>query len=291
MNIEFLNMSKREFIKKSLLISFGGFLNAVAMNLFIVPSKLLNGGLSGISLILLYLFKIPVGLSLLLLNIPLLILSILKINKRFTLFTIIGTLSLSLSLGITEPLANILSPVSDASRLLYCIYGGVLSGFGIGVVFSNEGSTGGIDIISMFAKRRYNMDIGTASFIINLIIIGIGAIFFGFEVGLYTLIVMYLASALTDKVLKGFGRQKMLIIITQKTEKVSSAVMHKLNRGITILYGEGAYSKEKLNILYCIVSPKQLPKLKQLIHDIDNNAFLSITDTSEVQGKGFINII
>lgn len=291
MNINFLNMSKREFIKKSIMISLGSLINAIGVNLFIIPSKLLNGGLSGISLILHYLFQIPVGLSLLLLNIPLFILSILKIDKKFTLFTIIGTVTLSFGLMLTAPLIKVLSPAPDVNRLLYCIYGGVLSGLGIGIVFSNQGSTGGIDIISIIAKRRYNIDIGLASFAMNFIIISIGTAFFGLQVGLYTLIVMYISSSVMDRVLKGFSRQKMLIIITKKAEHVSSAVMNKLRRGITILYGEGAYTKEKINIIYCVVSPTQLPKLKQLVREIDENAFISITDTSEVQGKGFVNIL
>ena len=289
MNIDFLNMPKSEFIKKSLMISMGSIISSIGVNLFIIPSKLLSGGLSGVSLIIHYLFNIPMGLLLLLLNIPLLILSILKIDKKFTLFTVIGTLSLSLGLIITEPLTLLLSPVSDVNRLLYCIYGGAIGGLGSGVVFSNQGSTGGIDIISVLAKRKYNMDIGMASFAINLIIVTIGSIFFGIIVGLYTLISMYISSAVMDRVLKGFSRQKMLIIVTKKTDVVASAIMNKLHRGITILYGEGAYTKEKLNIIYCIVSPTQLPKIKQLVREIDADAFFSITDTSEVQGKGFIN--
>jgi uncharacterized membrane-anchored protein YitT (DUF2179 family) len=289
MNIDFLKMSKTEFAKKSIMICLGSVISSIGVNLFIIPSKLLNGGLSGVSLIIHYLFNIPLGLLLLLLNIPLFILSILKIDKKFTLFTGIGTLSLSLGLMITEPLTLLLSPVSDVNRLLYCIYGGVLSGIGIGIVFSNQGSTGGIDIISVLAKRKYNMDIGKASFAINLIIVAIGSIFFGITVGLYTLIVMYISSAVMDRFLKGFSIQKMLIIVTKKEKDISPVIMNKLQRGITILYGEGAYTKEKINIIYCVVSPRQLPRIKQLVREIDENAFLSITDTSEVQGKGFIN--
>lgn len=289
MSIDFLNMSKTEFIKKSLMICVGSVITSIGINLFIIPSQLLSGGLSGISLIIHYLTGIPVGLLLLLFNVPLFILSMLKIDKKFTLFTGIGTLSLSLGLMLTEPLALLLSPVSDVNRLLYCIYGGVLSGLGIGVVFSNHGSTGGIDIISVLAKRKYNMDIGMASFAINLVIVTIGSIFFGMIVGLYTLIVIYVSSAVMDRVLKGFSIQKMLIIVTKKEKDISPAIMSKLQRGITILYGEGAYTKEKINIIYCIVSPRQLPRIKQLVREIDENAFLSITDTSEVQGKGFVN--
>lgn len=291
MNIDFLNMPKTEFIKKTSMICLGSVINSIGVNLFIIPSKLLSGGLSGISLIIHYLLDFPVGLLLLILNIPLFILSILKIDKKFTFFTIVGTLSLSLGLIISEPLNLLLSPVSDVNRLLYCIYGGVISGLGIGIVFSNQGSTGGIDIISVLAKRKYNMDIGKASFAINLVIVTVGSIFFGIIVGLYTLIVMYISSSVMDRVLKGFSIQKMLIIVTKKEKELSPLIMNKLHRGITVLYGEGAYTKERINIIYCVVSPRQLPRIKQLVREVDNNAFLSITDTSEVQGKGFVNTI
>lgn len=291
MEKKILNMSKSEFIKKTIMIIIGSFINALGVNLFIIPSKLLNGGLSGISLIIHYLFNLPVGLVLLVLNIPLFILSILKTDKKFTTFSVIGTVALSLGLIILEPLTNIFHFSNDANRLLYCIYGGIISGLGLGIVFSNNGSTGGIDIISVIAKRKYNIDIGFASFSINFIIAAAGSTFLGIEVGLYTFIVMYVSSYFTDKVLKGFSTQKMLIIVSKKEKEVSEAIMKKINRGTTILYGEGAFSREKINIIYCVASPRQLPRIKQLVHEIDESAFISITDTSEVQGKGFVDII
>ncbi|ABK61253.1 YitT family protein [Clostridium novyi] len=285
----FLNMSKRDFAKKTFLIIFGSLLNAVALNLFLIPINLLSGGVSGISLILLYLFKIPAGLSLLLLNIPLLIIAFFKTDKKFTFFTIVGTVSLSLTIMLTSPLSKILTS-SPTNRLLYAIYGGVLSGLGVGIIFSNHGSTGGIDIISMIIKKKFDVDVGFASFIFNLIIVSVGSSFLGIETGLYTLIMMYITGAFTDRVLRGFSKQKMLIIVTRKQQDMASAIMNKLHRGITILYGEGAYTKEKINILYCIVSPRQVPRIKQLVGEIDENAFISITDTAEVQGQGFNKI-
>lgn len=285
-----LAMSKSEFIKKIIFITLGSFITATGINLFIIPSKLLSGGLSGISIIIHYLFNISVGIILLLLNIPLFILSALKINKKFTILTIIGTVSLSTCLIMTTPFVHIISPVEETDKLLYCIYGGVLTGIGIGIVFANDGSTGGIDIISTLVKIKYNIDIGMGSFIINSIIIAIGSVLFNYKVGLYTLVVMYISSIFTDKALKGFNKQKMLFIITNKQKEVSSAVMLNLKRGVTVLYGEGAYTKNKKNIIYCIVSPRQLPKIKNIIKEIDRNAFISIIDASEVQGKGFVNL-
>jgi len=283
----FIEMTKSEFIKKTIMIVLGSFICALGINLFIIPSHLLSGGLSGIALIFQYILKIPAGYTILALNIPLFVISFIRINKKFTLFTGIGTISLSVSLIVTEPLSKILSPVPNSNMLLYCIYGGVLSGLGLGLVFSNQGSTGGMDIVSMLAKQKYDMELGTITFIINFIIVSIGSLLFNFEIGLYTLIVMYSTSLVMDKVIKGFSKQKMLLIITNKQDEVSNAVMNNLRRGMTVLYGEGAYTHDRKNVMYCVISLRQLPKVKQLIKKIDEDAFISIIDTSEVQGKGF----
>lgn len=286
------NLSKisySQYSKKIFLIFWGCLISSVGTNLFIIPSKLLSSGVSGISLIIQYLTDIPMGYSFLVLNIPLLIVSYFMINKKFTFFTVIATVFLSLLLILTAPLSNILSPVPDTQRLLYCIYGGVLNGLGVGLVFTNEGSTGGMDIISMIFKKKYDIDVGSASFAINLVIVAIGAIVFDFQVGLYTLIVMYISSLVIDKVIKGFSRRKMLLIITNKEKDVSSAIINDLKRGVTILYGEGAYTGNKRNVMYCIVSTRQIPQIKKLIKEIDNTCFISIVDTSEVEGNGFKN--
>ncbi|MCY6483420.1 YitT family protein [Clostridium aestuarii] len=289
--ISCLEMTKTDFIKKIILIVLGSFIYAIGFNLFIIPSKLLSGGLSGVILIFHYLFNISVGLLFIVFNIPLFILSILKINKKFTILTGIGTAVLSIALIVTTPLTNVLAPVSEAHKLLYCLYGGALTGLGLGIVFSTEGSTGGLDIIIILVKKKYNMDIGMANFVVNLIVIAAGSILFGFKTALYTLIVMYACSLFMDKLMKGFSKQKMLLIVTEKEKEISYAVMNKIKRGLTILYGEGAYTKSKREIMYCVVSPRQLPEVKNLIKEIDRDAFISVIDTSEVQGKGFINLL
>ncbi len=277
----------KELAKKIILIILGSLITSVAVNLFIIPNKLLSGGLSGISLMLQYTVNIPMGVTILVLNIPLLALSILKINKRFTIFTILGTVSLSIFLITTAPLNSILAPVEEAYRLLYCIYGGVLSGVGLGVVFSNEGSTGGLDIIAMYVKKKYGIEIGIVSFTINFLIVAIGSVLFDFKVGLYTLIVMYITSAVMERVINGLNRRKMLLIVSEKEKEVSDAIMNNFNRGVTILYGEGAYTGHRKNVMYCVVSLGQLPQIKRVIKFIDQGAFISIIDIAEVQGNGF----
>ncbi|MEK6266708.1 MAG: YitT family protein [Clostridium sp.] len=277
----------KDLVKKTVLIILGSLIIAVAVNLFIIPNMLLSGGITGIGLMVQYIFKIPLGVTILILNIPLLILSIVKINKKFTVFTILGTIALSLFLILTAPLNDVLVPVEESYRLLYCIYGGVLSGIGLGIVFSNEGSTGGLDIIAIYAKKEYDIEIGMMSFIINFMVVVVGSILFDFKVGLFTLIVMYITSAVMEKVINGLSRRKMLLIISEKEEEVSSAIMNNFNRGLTILYGEGAYTNHRKNVLYCVVPLNQLPRIKRVIKVIDQQAFISIIDIAEVQGNGF----
>ena len=199
-------------------------------------------------------------------------------------------LSLSISLIITKPLANLVA-LNNLDLLLYCIYGGVLCGVGYGLVFLRNGSTGGTDIITMLIRRKYsNFNIGSLGFSLNLIIIIIGAIISGIPEALYTLISLFIQSIVLDKMLKGFSSKKLLLILTVKEEEIINYVIKDLNRGITSLFAEGEYTHDRKKMLYCIVTSRQMIELKTAIHDIDPTAFITIVDISEVRGKGFINI-
>ncbi|MDF2882532.1 MAG: hypothetical protein K0R54_3089 [Clostridiaceae bacterium] len=208
-----INSYFMKYYRNILFIILGSFISSIGINVFIVNANLLSGGVSGISLILQYLVKIPAGYTVLIINIPLLLVSYFKINKRFSFFTLIGTLALSIFLIITSPLRHYIN-LNDT--LLLCIYGGIINGVGLGIVFSNHGSTGGLDIVSAVIKLRHeDFNIGTISFVFNLIIVGIGAVYFGLAVALYTLVSMYITSFIMDKVINGLNRRKMILIITQ----------------------------------------------------------------------------
>lgn len=282
MNNFFLHNSS---VKNLIFILIGTIVTALAMNIFIINAQLLNGGVTGVALILQYLFKIPTGLTVLILNIPLFIMSYFYLGRSFTIMTIIGTLTLSAALVITSFSKELLT-IKDP--LLLSIYGGVLNGLGTGIVFTNKGSTGGLDIISAIIKKLYGkFDIGMSSFVINTIIVAIGSIFFGLTSALYSLILMYLSSFVVDKVIKGFNKKKLLLIITDKEEEVGFAIMENLKRGVTFLNGEGGYTHKNRKIIYCVISLSQLPKIRDLVRNIDGNSFISILDVSEVQGEGF----
>lgn len=281
---DFLKLNSFQLIRRSFIIALASFVSSIGLNMFIIPHKLLSGGVSGIALIIQYLTNISAGIFIILINIPLFILSIKELDKEFTILTIVGTVCQSTFLIITRDISK---AYYANDIILSCIYGGVLNGIALGTIFSNHGSLGGTDIISMILRRRFSFELGKVSFGINLLIVSVGSIFFGIERGLYTLISMYISSAVMDKVINGFDRKKMLFIITDKETEIIEYIKSELKRSSTLLYGLGTYTKSPKKIIYCVVSVSQLPKVKSIVENSDPFAFMSIIDTSEIQGKGF----
>lgn len=285
----FSNISiNKHMILDFVLIFVGCIIASLGVNLFLVNAQLLSGGATGIALIFQYLYNIPSGVIVFLINIPLFFLSYKMLNTKFTLYSAVGMVSLSLSLMITKPLSSLVR-VDDL--LLYCIYGGVLCGLGYGLVFSRNGSTGGTDIITMVLRKKYsNFEIGKLSFGLNCVIVFIGALIFGLPKALYTLISMFVQGTLVDKVINGFNSKKLLLILTEKEEDIIQYVIKDMNRGVTSLIAEGEYTHELKKMLYIAVTSSQMIHLKNKILRIDPKAFITIIDVSEVNGKGFYKI-
>lgn len=281
-------IKSKNFYVDILVIIIGSFISSLGVNLFLSNAKLLSGGVTGIALILQYLWEVPSGITVFLLNIPLFFVSYKYLNKRFTIYTAIGMLSFSTALMITKPLSTLVQ-VDD--MLLYCIYGGVLSGIGSGLIFYRNGSTGGTDIITMVIRKKYsNFDIGQVGFAFNLIIVTVSIFIFGLPRALYTLISMFITSTILDKVLNGFTSKKLLLILTEKEDDIINYVIKDMNRGITALMAEGGYTRDKKRLLYVAVTTSQMINLKTKILRVDPKAFITIIDVSEVKGKGFVTL-
>lgn len=281
-------IKSKNFYVDILVIIIGSFISSLWVNLFLSNAKLLSGGVTGIALILQYLWEVPSGITVFLLNIPLFFVSYKYLNKRFTIYTAIGMLSFSTALMITKPLSTLVQ-VDD--MLLYCIYGGVLSGIGSGLIFYRNGSTGGTDIITMVIRKKYsNFDIGQVGFAFNLIIVTVSIFIFGLPRALYTLISMFITSTILDKVLNGFTSKKLLLILTEKEDDIINYVIKDMNRGITALMAEGGYTRDKKRLLYVAVTTSQMISLKTKILRVDPKAFITIIDVSEVKGKGFVTL-
>jgi len=269
-----------------LLILVGGMIGGISFNVFLIPHRLLSGGVSGIALILNYLLGVNPGIMIFVLNIPIFLLGYKFVDKEFILLSLVGMTAFSVSIDAFSFLRDI---VYIEDILLSCLYGGVLNGIGMGIVFRNRASQGGIDIIAVIAKKYFSMNIGSTSMMLNFFIVAVGSVFYGLKPAMYTLVLMYVASNVTDKVIQGFGRSKSVIIITDKEQKVADEILKQLGRGVTYLEGEGAYTGNKKKVVYCIVTMNQLAKLKQIVKEIDDKAFMSVSDTAEVLGHGFTN--
>ncbi|GFP77829.1 YitT family protein [Clostridium fungisolvens] len=280
--------TRKSYILDILIIVTGCFISSLGINIFLTHAKLLSGGATGVALIIQYLKGFKAGFSVFLINLPLFIISYIKLDKKFTMYSALGMVSLSVSLIITSPFSRII--VLD-DILLYCIYGGVLCGIGYGLVFSRNGSTGGTDIITMLIRKKYsNFNIGKLGFTLNLVIVAVGAFFFGIPKALYTLISMFIQSYVLDVMVRGLSRKNLLLILTEREEDVINYIINDLHRGVTSLFAEGEYTHDKKKMLYCIVTTRQMIELKNTIHLVDPKAFLTIIDISEVRGKGFKNI-
>lgn len=278
--------SKFKYVPMLIVILLGGIIGGISFNVFLIPHRLLSGGVSGIALILNYLLGYNPGVLIFVMNIPVFLLGYKFIDNEFIILSLIGMTAFSLSIDMFSFLRSVIY-IDDI--LLSCLYGGVLNGIGMGIVFRNRASQGGIDIIAVIAKKYFSMNIGSTSMILNFVIVAIGSVFYGLKPAMYTLVSMYVASTVTDKVLQGFGRSKSVMIITDKEQQVADEILKQLGRGVTYLEGEGAYTGNKKRVIYCIVTLNQLAKVKQIVRETDDKAFMSVSDTAEVLGYGFVN--
>lgn len=274
---------------KKLIISlmqtvFGTLLMAISVDLFLLPNQLSVGGFSGIGTIGFYLFNIPVGTITLILNIPLFIIALIKNGKKFFLDTLVGTLSLSLFLNLFENVNSV-----THSGFLACLYGGILSGVGTSIVLNANASTGGSDLLAQITKS-YKPDVkpGTIIVLIDAIVVIISTIVFReIEIGLYSAIAIYIMGKVIDLFFEGIDFAKMIIIISSKFQEISDEINKEVKRGTTAIYGRGMYKEEEKKLLLCVASRGEVRDIRKIVNEIDQNAFLIITNAREVYGKGF----
>lgn len=277
-----INQKILKYLKEYALITLGCFLYAVSINYFFISNHLAEGGVAGICLILYYLFKLPVGVMYFVINIPLLIMGWKLVGKDFLFKTLYGTTCLSLLISLTS---NLKGPSSDI--MLGSIYGGLLIGIGLGLIFMVNGSTGGTDVIARILNRYFDIPIGRTMLMMDVIILGIATIFFGKEIVMYTLIAMLIVSKAIDFFQDGYTKSKGITIISTKTEEIKNKIMEVTDRGTTVIKGEGGYTGKEMDLLYCVVSKFEVVKVKDIVREIDEFAFMTISDVSEVLGEGF----
>ena len=279
-------LSKEWFVVYSLIL-IGTFIMAAGFVLFISPYKLAPGGVYGIAIILHHLFDFPIGLSALIMDIPLTILGIKILGPRFGAKTIVGFVSTSLWVSLLEWTYGY-EPLVENDALLSAIFGGVLIGVGLGLVFKSRATSGGSDIIAMIFAKYTHLPIGQLLIIVDSAIVLLGLAAFGkWEIPLYSWIVIFISGKVIDVVLHGLDYDKTLFIVSNKEEEIRQKILVDLNRGGTILNGKGMYNGQDKSIIFTVVSRRELAVLKDFIHRIDPDAFLTVINANEILGKGF----
>lgn len=274
----------RKIIKEGFYIILGCALMAAGTSFFLLPNQLSSGGFAGISTIIYYLFNLPLGTTMLILNIPLFILAIIRVGKEVAIKGIFGTVVFSALIDVFERF----EPVTQ-DRLLACIYGGILIGIGMAIVLKANASTGGTDLLS-YIIRSFKPHYRTSNLIviIDIAIVLLNVVFFKeIEIGLYSAIAIYLSGKMIDIVFEGVYFTKTMFIVSNKYREISEEIGHKLDRGSTAIYAKGMYTREKKMILWCVASRGEVAKIKEIAEQIDPRAFIVISSAREAWGKGF----
>ena len=262
----------------------GSFVISIGISLFLLPNQLSSGGIAGIGTIIYYLLKIPMGTTIILLNIPLFLISILKIGKSFFVKSLIGTISLSTFIDCLDKF----KPLTQ-DRFLACIYGGIIIGVGTAIILKVNSSTGGTDMVTYIAKKyKPSIRTGNIIVIIDIIIVTLNMFFFReIEIGLYSGIAIYLMGKIIDMLFEGIDFTKLIFIVSKKSEEIAEKIGKSIERGTTGIYGKGMYTNEEILILMCAVTRRDVSKVTEIAKKIDKNSFIIITNSREVLGQGF----
>ncbi len=277
---DFLNKSE---VKNYLMIMLGITVLAIGINVYYSPQHLVTGGISGLSIILDYVFNIPLWLTNIIVNIPLFIIGIKIKGMDFAKRSIFGAAYVSVALWYT----SFIPPV-QADLLIASVFGGLCVGTGVGLVLRSSGSTGGTDLLAIIIKHKLKkVPINQIMMCIDGMIILVGLFVFGVEKAMYALISIFIVSKVVNTLVEGVNYSKGVHIISEKSDEIAQELMKHLNRGITSINGKGVYTGKSKDILYIICSTEELIDLQRIVKEVDKEAFIIITDVREVVGRGF----
>jgi len=267
-----------------LLITVGCIMCAAAIKGILIPKQFLAGGVTGLSLLLHYVLpSLPVGVIYFILNIPLFIIGWMFVGRRFFFYSVAGVIIFSAVMFLPYPFL----PVND--MILAALTAGIVTGVGSGIILRSLGSAGGLDVLSVILYKKFSLRPGTFVLAFNALLM-LGAAFrIPLEMILYTLIFMYVTSYGVNLVVTGMRQRKAIMIISPQWQAISNEIMERMQRGVTVVRGEGGYTGREYRILYSVVTFSELSRFKQMIKSIDPQAFVVITETLEVMGKGIGN--
>jgi len=271
-----------KLIKKYGFLLLGSILASVALEIFLVPNEIIDGGIVGISIISSHLTQLPLGAFIFVLNLPFLFIGYKQIGRTFVFSTLFSVTILSIGVTILQPVPGLTKDV-----LLAAVFGGITLGIGVGIIIRYGGSLDGTEVIAIILDKRTGFSVGEIVLFFNIFILSSAGFVFGWDKAMYSLIAYFIAFKVIDITIEGLEESKGVIIVSEKPEEIAEVLMARLGRGVTILQGKGAYTGEYKGILYSVITRLEIAKLKTIITEIDSNAFVTFSDVHEVLGGRF----
>ncbi len=269
-------------IKRYVMLFIGSIITAVGLEIFLVPNNIIDGGIVGISIMASYLTGMPLSLFLVVLNIPFIYLGYKQIGKTFALSTLFSIASLSYWTHVFHPIPGVTNDL-----FLAAVFGGMIVGLGVGMIIRFGGSLDGTEIVAIIFDRWTSFSVGEIVMFLNLFILSSAGLVFTLDKAMYSLVAYFIIFKVMDIVIEGLDESKAAMIVSDKPDEIADALLARLGRGVTILHGEGGYTKERKNVLYAVITRLEMAKLKSIVDEIDENAFLTINDVHEVMGGKF----
>ncbi|AKU32745.1 YitT family protein [Bacillus altitudinis] len=278
-------MLKEIRLKNIVFILIGSAIFSFGLVHFNMQNNLAEGGFTGITLLLYFLFHIDPSISNLVLNIPIFFIGWKMLGRTMFTYTIVGTVSLSVFLAIFQRFQIHMPLQHDLA--LAALFAGVFIGTGLGIIFKFGGTTGGVDIIARLINKHYQVAIGRTMFIFDACVITISLTYLNYKEAMYTLVAVFVAAKVIDFMQEGAYAAKGAMIISEKDDIIQKKITEEMERGVTILKGVGSYTKQERNVLYCVVPKNELVHLKSVVTSVDPHAFVSVSDVHDVLGEGF----
>ncbi len=263
----------------------GSVLYALSVNIFTAPNQIAPGGVTGVATLLNYVWGAPIGTMILLINLPLLLAAWFRLGKAFTVRTLIVTV---LSSTVIDATASFLPPF-QGDRMLVALFGGVLAGAGLGLIYMRGATTGGTEVVARLLERKFrHIPIGRLILLVDALVVAASALVYrNVETALYAMVLIFVSSSLMDALVYGGDKGKMLLIMSRKEREIADEILNRMERGVTILNATGAYTGGERRVLLCAVRRSEMYQLRSIVMDIDPGAFLIVVSTDEVLGEGF----
>ena len=269
----------KSLLYKYFMLFLGSFLAATGLEEFLVPNQVIDGGVVGISIMLNHLTQIPLGVYLIVLNLPFLYLGYMQIGKTFTISTLFSVVSLAGWVTVLHPIEKVTDDL-----FLAAIFGGITVGIGVGLIIRYGGSLDGTEIVAIILDKKSGFSVGEIVMFMNLFILGSAGLVFGWDKAMYSLVAYFIAFKMIDVTIEGLDESKGVMIVSDNPDEIAEALMARLGRGVTILHGEGGYSGEPKKVLYSVITRLEIAKFKSIIYEKDENAFVTIHEVHDVLG-------